>query len=58
MGLMVCLNERWRINTGPGNAYFLSGTFSPPTNHPSPPGCHVWGGMLKLPPVKISTPVP
>ena|SRR5579863_2167828 len=38
----------------PGKAFFLSGNFSPPTNHPVPPEVHLWRGKLNLPPVKIS----
>jgi hypothetical protein len=35
------------------DAFFLSGTFTPETNHPSPLNYHVWQGTLKLPPVKV-----
>lgn len=35
------------------NDYYLCGTFSPPTNHPSPLNYHVWQGTLNLPRVKI-----
>ena len=38
------------------NDYYLSGTFSPPTNHPSPLNYHVWQGTLNLPRVKIPPP--
>ena len=37
------------------NDYYLCGTFSPPTNHPSPLNYHVWQGTLNLPRVKIPT---
>jgi hypothetical protein len=43
----------WEIHIGGTNEYFLSATFSPPTNHPSSLGYHVWQGTLNLPKVKI-----
>ena len=48
----------WRIPAGDTNAYFLSGTFSSPTNRSHPLDYHVWGGALKLPPVRIAAPKP
>lgn len=35
------------------NDYYLCGTFSPPTNHPSPLHYDIWQGTLNLPRVKI-----
>jgi len=51
------MGKRWTIPAGDTN-YFLSGTFSPPTNHPSPPTCHVWQGKLELPAVRVPSPGP
>ena len=43
----------WKIPLDSTNDYYLSGTFSPtpPENETRP---HVWEGILKLPPVRIS----
>jgi hypothetical protein len=42
----------WRIRREATNDFFLSGTFSPPTNTVSG-GCHGWNGTLELPKVRI-----
>jgi len=58
-GLAIQLGNRdWRIPVGATNDYFLSGTFTPPTNQSNPLYYDVWGGTLKLPPVKISSSKP
>jgi hypothetical protein len=53
----------WILPTAAGDAaanataeYYLSGTFTPPADHPSPLKYHVWQGTLKLPKVKIPPP--
>ena len=51
-------SQRWIIPAGDTSAYYLSGNFSPPTNHPAPPGSHVWRGKLILPPMRITAPNP
>ena len=43
----------WLIPPDATNTYFLSATFSPPTNSVASPGGHLWHGMLKLPKVEI-----
>lgn len=43
----------WMIPRRATNDYFLSCTFTPPTNHASPLGYQVWQGTLKLPEVRI-----
>jgi hypothetical protein len=43
----------WEMEFGGTNEYFLSATFSPPTNHPSDLNYHVWQGTLRLPKVEI-----
>jgi hypothetical protein len=50
------MSPGWLIPAGDTNAYYLSGNFSPPTNHPAPPGSHAWQGKLLLPPMKIIAP--
>jgi hypothetical protein len=43
----------------PANAaaeFYLSGTFTPPADHPSALKYHIWQGTLKLPKVKIPPP--
>jgi hypothetical protein len=59
-GLVICLamSKRWLIPAGGSNVFYLAGNFSPPTNHPVPPGVHVWSGRLDLPPMKITAPRP
>jgi hypothetical protein len=51
----LSMGERWTIQTN-SPPFFFSGTFSPPTNHPTPPGLHLWQGLLKLPAVKLQAP--
>jgi hypothetical protein len=46
------------ISAGDTNAFYLSGNFSPPTDHPAPPGSHAWQGKLLLPAMKITAPKP
>lgn len=48
----------WYAPEGDTNRYFLSGTFSPPTDHPSPPDAHAWQGRLDLPAVELRVPKP
>ena len=64
-GLLLMLGSgTWIIPTdAPNNAaanapaeFYLSGTFTPPADHPSPLKYHVWQGTLKLPKVKIPSP--
>jgi hypothetical protein len=56
-GLVIFANGgRWVVHPDATNDVFLSATFTPATNHPSPLNYHVWQGMLKLPAVKISAP--
>jgi hypothetical protein len=60
-GLLLMLGSgTWIIPTNaPANAaaeFYLSGTFTPPADHPSPLKYHVWQGTLKLPKVKIPPP--
>ena len=43
----------WIIRPNATNDFFLSGSFRPPKDHPSPLNYHVWQGTLKLPKVKI-----
>jgi hypothetical protein len=52
--IQMGIQSRWNILAGTNNQ-FLSGNFSPPTNHPPPPGSHVWQGTLKLPAARISS---
>ena len=49
-------SQRWIIPAGDPGAYYLYGNFSPPANHPAPPGSHAWQGKLMLPPMKITAP--
>jgi hypothetical protein len=51
--IQMSMQTRWTILAGTNDQY-LSGNFSPPTNHPAPPGSHVWRGTLRLPPAIIS----
>jgi hypothetical protein len=44
----------WLIGPNATNDFFLSGSFTPSTDHPSPLQYHVWRGTLKLPKVKVS----
>ena len=43
----------WTIPPGSTNDYYLSATFTPPTNSPSCLHYHAWQGTLNLPKVKI-----
>jgi hypothetical protein len=43
----------WIIPPDATKDYFLSATFSPPTNHPDTVGHRLWQGTLQLPKVKI-----
>ena len=45
----------WTIRPDSKNDYYLSATFSRPTNHPSSLNYIVWQGTLQLPKVKIPT---
>jgi hypothetical protein len=61
-GLLFMLGSgTWIIPTNaPANAaaadFYLSGTFTPPADHPSALKYHIWQGTLKLPKVKIPAP--
>lgn len=60
-GLQVLTGSgNWIIPANaPANAaaeFYLSGTFTPPADHPSALKYHVWQGTLKLPKVKIPPP--
>ena len=46
----------WTVRPNSTNDYFLSATFTPPTNHIASTNCHLWVGTLKLPKVKIPLP--
>ena len=46
----------WLIPTNAAGDFYLSGTFTPPADHPSPLKYHIWQGTLKLPKVKIPPP--
>jgi hypothetical protein len=48
-GRQIC----WTIPPNATNDFFLSATFTPSKDHPSPLNYHVWQGTLKLPKVKI-----
>ena len=50
--ILVCVGC-WLIKPNSTNDYFLSASFTPPKDHPSPLKYHVWQGTLKLPKVKI-----
>ena len=43
----------WLIRPNATNDFFLSGSFTPSTDHPSSLKYHVWRGTLKLPKAKI-----
>lgn len=60
-GLLLMLGSgTWILpTTTPDNAspdFYLSGSFTPPADHPSPLKYHIWQGTLKLPKVKIPPP--
>jgi len=53
-GLLIMLGSgTWILPPDDAGHYYLSGTFTPPADHPSPLKYHVWQGTLKLPKVKI-----
>jgi hypothetical protein len=53
-GLLVFVpGGAWTIWPWATNGYYLSATFSHPTNNPSGLNYHVWQGTLQLPKVKI-----
>jgi hypothetical protein len=53
-GLEILVHgRRCLIRPSATNDFFLSGSFTPATNHPSALKYHVWQGTLKLPKVKI-----
>jgi hypothetical protein len=54
----LVIDRRWIIPPNATNDFFLSATFTPPKDHPSPLNYHVWQGTLKLPKVKIPAPKP
>jgi len=49
----LVIYRRWIIPPKATNDFYLSATFTPPIDHPSPLNYHVWQGTLKLPKVKI-----
>jgi len=56
-GLQILLGSgNWLIPTNAAGDFYLSGTFTPPADHPSALKYHVWQGTLKLPKVKIPPP--
>jgi hypothetical protein len=58
-GLTIFVQDGlWIIRPKAATDYFLSGSFTPPKDHPSALGYHVWEGTLKLPGVKLPTPSP
>jgi hypothetical protein len=54
-GLEIFMQDSscWLIRPDATNEFYLSASFTPPTDHPSPLKYHVWQGTLKLPKVKI-----
>ena len=53
-GLLISVpGGNWTIRPGTTNDYYLSASFSHPTNNPSGLNYHVWQGTLQLPKVKI-----
>jgi hypothetical protein len=56
-GLLLMLGSgTWVIPTNAAGEFYLSGTFTPPADHPSALKYHIWQGTLKLPKVKIPPP--
>jgi hypothetical protein len=56
-GLLVLLGSgTWIIPANAAGEFYLSGTFTPPADHPSALKYHIWQGTLKLPKVKIPPP--
>lgn len=53
-GLEIFVNyQTWILRSNATNDYFLSGSFTPSKDHPSPLNYHIWQGTLKLPKMKI-----
>jgi hypothetical protein len=53
-GLEILVRDGcWIIPKNTTNEFFLSGSFTPPKDHPSSLKYHVWQGTLELPKVKI-----
>jgi hypothetical protein len=46
--------EEWVIPHGDTNDYFLSATYTTPTNRPASSDYHVWQGTINFPKVKLS----
>ena len=57
LDIELSTDDRWMV-TPTNSACFLSGNFSPPVNHPTPPDSHVWQGKLELPAMRIPIPKP
>ena len=58
-GLEIFVHDGlWLIQSNAATECFLSASFTPPKDYPSPLGYHVWQGTLKLPRVKIPIPKP
>jgi hypothetical protein len=56
-GLLIMLGSgTWIIAANAAGEFYLSGTFTPPADHPSALKYHIWQGTLKLPKVKIPPP--
>lgn len=53
LALSTGSGQTWFIRFDSTNDYYLSATFSPPTNRPSTPDNVVWQGTLMLPKVKL-----
>ena len=53
-GLLLMLGSgTWIIPTSATGEFYLSGTFTPPADHPSALKYDIWHGTLKLPKVKV-----
>ncbi len=50
---ILLASGNWFIPTNAAGEFYLSGTFTPRADHPSPLKYDVWQGTLKLPKVKI-----
>jgi hypothetical protein len=56
-GLVILLGSgTWVIPPNAAGEFWLSGTFTPPADHPSAMKYPIWQGTLKLPKVKIAAP--
>ena len=56
-GLLFLMSSgNWVIPNNAAGEFYLSGTFTPPADHPSALKYDVWQGTLKLPKVKIPPP--